>query len=62
MYNVTYSRDVGHIGAQRSNAREAEIPAVCGGTKVGGHEVVSAGENRRISIRHQAFSRQMFAT
>ncbi len=41
---------------------EIGIHAVRGGTIVGDHEVLFAGEDELISIRHQAFSRQVFAT
>ncbi len=43
-------------------SEEVGIHAVRGGTIVGDHEVIFAGEDEVISIRHQAFSRQVFAT
>ncbi len=53
----------GREGAD-SQRKEGElgIHAVRGGTIVGDHEVIFAGEDEVISIRHQAFSRQVFAT
>ena len=41
---------------------EIGIHALRGGTIVGDHEVFFAGQDEIISIRHQAFSRQVFAT
>lgn len=41
---------------------EIGIHAVRGGTIVGQHEVIFAGQDEVITIQHQAFSRQVFAT
>lgn len=57
--HYTYGRE----GADTLRAGdEVGIHAVRGGTIVGDHEVLFAGEDELISIRHQAFSRQVFAT
>ena len=41
---------------------ELGIHAIRGGTIVGQHEVIFAGQDEVISIEHQSFSRQVFAT
>jgi len=57
--HYTYGRE----GADTlRNGDEIGIHAVRGGTIVGDHEILFAGEDELISIRHQAFSRQVFAT
>ena len=49
----------GNAGAR--DKREIGIHAVRGGTIVGEHEVLFAGDNERISISHSAESRKIFA-
>ncbi len=49
----------GNIGAREK--REIGIHAVRGGTIVGEHEVMFAGDDERISITHSAESRAIFA-
>ena len=50
----------GNDALRKSN--EIGIHAVRGGTIVGQHEVTFAGQDELITIGHQAFSRQVFAT
>lgn len=47
---------------QAREAREVGISSVRGGTMVGEHSVFFFGPDEVIEIRHQAFSRQVFAT
>jgi 4-hydroxy-tetrahydrodipicolinate reductase len=49
------------VDAQRKQG-ELGIHAIRGGTIVGQHEVIFAGPDEMITIGHQAFSRQVFAT
>ncbi len=56
-----------HVTYDRSDRREARDPkeigvsALRGGTVVGVHDVVFAGEDEVIEIRHTAYSRNIFA-
>ncbi len=56
--HYTYGREGKE--AKRSE-NELGIHAVRGGTIVGQHEVIFAGDDEIITISHQAFSRQVFA-
>lgn len=46
----------------RRNKSEIGISAVRGGGIVGEHEVIFAGDNELVSVKHEAFSRGVFAT
>lgn len=57
-YHYTYDRSV------RSEARDAEeigISAVRGGSIVGDHDVIFAGQDEVITFSHRAYSRALFA-
>jgi 4-hydroxy-tetrahydrodipicolinate reductase len=63
--NASVDDDLDYVYGRQGNdtkrkARELGIHAVRGGTIVGDHEVIFAGTDEIISIRHQAFSRQVF--
>lgn len=49
----------GIVGAR--DKREIGIHAVRGGTMVGEHQVIFAGENETVTLTHQAESREVFA-
>ena len=51
-----------HSVRKKRDKNEIGIHAVRGGTIVGEHEVLFAGNDERISITHQATSKQIFAT
>ena len=50
-----------HSKRQKRNKNEIGIHSVRGGTIVGEHEVIFAGNNEIISIKHEAFSKTVFA-
>ncbi len=50
-----------HSKRQKRSENEIGIHAVRGGTIVGDHEVVFAGKDEVISLRHEAFSKEIFA-
>ncbi len=50
-----------HSKRQKRNKNEIGIHSVRGGTIVGEHEVIFAGNNEVISIKHEAFSKTVFA-
>ena len=54
----TYDR---HSVRQKRDSREIGISSIRGGTIVGEHEVIFAGNNEVLSITHQAQSRSLFA-
>lgn len=51
-----------HSVRQARGKREVGISAVRGGNIVGDHEVIFAGENEVIELRHSAMSREVFAS
>ena len=51
-----------HSVRKKRDKNEIGIHAIRGGTIVGEHEVLFAGNDERISITHQATSKQIFAT
>ncbi len=50
-----------HSKRQKRSANEIGVHSVRGGTIVGEHEVIFAGKDEVISIKHEAFSRDIFA-
>lgn len=58
-YEYVYNRE---DKRQKRDANEIGIHAVRGGTIVGEHEVIFAGQDEIISLSHSAYSRQVFAT
>jgi len=50
-----------HSVRQKRGANEIGISAVRGGTIVGEHEVIFAGTDEVLEIRHTAYSREIFA-
>lgn len=59
--NTIYEYDR-HSKRQKRAANEIGIHSVRGGTIVGEHEVIFAGEDEIVSIKHLATSRKIFAT
>ena len=57
-YSYVYDRSTRH---EARNPKEIGISAVRGGTIVGEHDVIFAGTDEVIEIRHTAFSRSIFA-
>ena len=51
-----------HSARQKREPREIGIHSIRGGTIVGEHEVLFAGNNEIISLSHTAMSREIFAT
>ncbi len=58
--NMVYEYDR-HSKRQKRDKNELGIHSVRGGTIVGEHEVIFAGEDEVISLTHQAFSKNVFA-
>lgn len=58
-YNYEYDR---HSKREKRSKTEIGIHSVRGGTIVGEHEVIFAGNDEIISISHTAFSKEVFAT
>ncbi|MGX7112059.1 4-hydroxy-tetrahydrodipicolinate reductase [Gemella cuniculi] len=56
-----YNRVYGRHGDMKRTEKEIGIHAVRGGTIVGEHEVIFAGEDEMIEIKHTALSKKMFA-
>lgn len=56
-----YNRVYGRHGDMKRQEKEIGIHAVRGGTIVGEHEVIFAGEDEVIEIKHTALSKKMFA-
>lgn len=56
-YYYAYDR---HSKRQRRNAREIGIHSVRGGSIVGEHEVLFAGRDEQISLKHTATSKEVF--
>lgn len=50
-----------HSKREKRNQNEIGIHSVRGGTIVGEHEVIFAGNNEVLSLTHQAFSKNVFA-
>ena len=50
-----------HSKRQKRTKNEIGISSIRGGTIVGEHEVIFAGNNEVISLNHQAFSKDVFA-
>lgn len=59
-HKMCYNYDRSRIRAER-NKNDIGISAVRGGGIVGEHEVIFAGDNEMISVKHEAFSRGVFA-
>ncbi len=59
--NAIYEYDR-HSKRQKRSKNEIGIHSVRGGTIVGEHEVIFAGEDEIVSIKHLATSRKIFAT
>lgn len=57
---LNYRYDRSEIRAERTKG-EIGISAVRGGGIVGEHEVIFAGDNEVVSVKHEAFSRDVFA-
>ena len=57
-YNYEYDR---HSKRAKRPKNEIGIHSVRGGTIVGEHEVIFAGDNEVVSLTHQAFSKNVFA-
>lgn len=57
-YQYMYDR---HAVVKKRDAKEIGIHAVRGGTIVGEHEVLFAGRDELISLRHTAMSKEIFA-
>ena len=58
-YTYTYDRSVER---KKRDKKEIGISAVRGGTIVGEHEVIFAGEDEVIEFKHTAYSKAVFAT
>lgn len=56
-YDVVHGRE----GKQKRADQEIGVHAVRGGSIVGEHEVIFAGQDEVISIKHEAFSKKIFA-
>ncbi len=56
----TYVYDRHSVRAKRSQ-KEIGISAVRGGTIVGEHEIIFAGQDEVITLRHEAYSKKVFA-
>lgn len=56
-YDYTYDRSTRH---EARNSKEIGISAVRGGTIVGEHDVIFAGTDEVIEIKHTAYSRSIF--
>lgn len=56
-----YKKVYGRHGDSKRSEKEIGIHAVRGGTIVGEHEVLFAGEDEVIEIKHTALSKKMFA-
>lgn len=50
-----------HAKRSKRNKNEVGIHSVRGGTIVGEHEIIFAGKDEVVSIKHEAFSRNVFA-
>ncbi|MDO4814436.1 MAG: 4-hydroxy-tetrahydrodipicolinate reductase [Gemella sp.] len=62
VHNVEeYDRVYGREGDGKRQTKEIGIHAVRGGTIVGEHEVIFAGQDEVIEIKHTALSKRMFA-
>jgi 4-hydroxy-tetrahydrodipicolinate reductase len=59
-YDAEYTYDR-HSRRQARDPKEIGISAVRGGTIVGEHEIIFAGRDEVIEIRHSAMSREIFA-
>ena len=57
-YHFVYDRSERH---EKRDAKEIGISAVRGGTIVGEHEIIFAGQDEVITFKHTAFSRALFA-
>ena len=57
-YNYVYDR---HSVRQKRGKTEIGMHAVRGGTIVGEHEIIFAGRDEVISLKHEAHSKQVFA-
>ena len=57
-YHYVYDRSSVH---EKRDPKEIGFSAVRGGTIVGVHDVIYAGEDEVIELNHQAFSRGVFA-
>ncbi|MBU0278063.1 MULTISPECIES: 4-hydroxy-tetrahydrodipicolinate reductase [unclassified Gemella] len=57
----SFSRVYGREGESKRKEKEIGIHAVRGGTIVGEHEIIFAGEDEIIEIKHTALSKKMFA-
>ena len=57
-YHFVYDRSERH---EKRDAKEIGISAVRGGTIVGEHEIIFAGQDEVITFRHTAYSRALFA-
>lgn len=59
--NDAYNKVYGRVGDSKREEKEIGIHAVRGGTIVGEHTVIFAGEDEVIEIKHTALSKRMFA-
>ena len=57
-YNYVYDR---HSVRQKHGKNEIGMHAIRGGTIVGEHEIIFAGRDEVISLKHEAHSKQVFA-
>lgn len=57
-YQYVYDR---HSVVKKRDAKEIGIHAVRGGTIVGEHEVIFAGRDETVSLKHTAMSKEIFA-
>ena len=57
--NYTYDR---HSVRKKREKNEIGIHAIRGGTIVGEHEVIFAGKDEIVSVKHEAMSKEIFAT
>ena len=57
-YNYVYDR---HSVRQKRNKSEIGLHSVRGGTIVGEHEIIFAGRDEVISLKHEAHSKEVFA-
>lgn len=58
IYNYVYDR---HSVRQKRSKNEIGIHSIRGGTIVGEHEIIFAGRDEVISLKHEAHSKQVFA-
>ena len=59
--NLNYKVNYGRKGEVKRDKKEIGVHSLRGGSVVGEHEIYFLGEDEVISIKHQAFSKKIFA-